>query len=79
MDAEIGDQEVQFRLDGTKGVECMCSGAMQWEACWLRIILAYIRERKPQQGAQMSHTEYTFRPLPEPPFFLLHALSASSS
>jgi hypothetical protein len=34
----------------------MSAGAMQCEACRPRTVLMYVRERRPQQGAQMCHT-----------------------
>ncbi len=45
-DAGIGNQEVRFPREWTKGMECMSAGEMHCEYCWPRTILAYVRERK---------------------------------
>jgi hypothetical protein len=44
----------------------MSAGVMQCEDCWLRIIIVYVRLRKPQQGAQMCHTPKPSAHLPNP-------------
>ena len=42
LDAEIGDQDVQFRLEGTESGEWKDAGAMQSEVCWPKTILVYV-------------------------------------
>jgi len=62
MNAGIGDQDVQFRLERTNGPEWKDGDGMQCETCWLRTILAYVRQRKSQQGAQIRFLEQAVWP-----------------